>query len=137
MKKIFIIVGAIIFIGVIAIISNSFNSIKIKRNIELKKALREELMGKITDNEMTVDENGRVLLTEGYNNIAVNNYVRIFICNREEKVVAFLYRAGFPDNEQYIFYSSSDEQLIKKYVQEYKYETIEKIDDHWFLVAYN
>ena len=137
MKKIFIIVGVIIFVGVIVIISNSFNSIKIKRNIELKKALREELMGKITDNEMAVDENGRVLLTEEYNNISVNNYVRIFICNREEKVVAFLYRAGFPDNEQYIFYSSSDEQLIKKYVQEYKYETIEKIDDHWFLVAYN
>ena len=105
-------------------------------NFKLKKYLREELIEKIETNEIKVDENNNAILTEKYYGLALNNYVHVFICNEKEKVIEFYYDAGFPDETQSIFHSSNDE-LIKQYVDEHLYSHIEKIEDNWYLVKYN
>lgn len=110
---------------------------KLKQDFQDKLNLREELIEKIETNEIKIDENNNVILTEKYYGVALNNYVHIFVCNGKEKVIEFYYSAGFPDEAQSIFYSSSDEELIKKYLEEHLYNYIEKIDDNWYLIQYN
>ena len=113
------------------------NQEKFKQNFQDKLALREELIEKIDANEIKIDENNNAILTEKYHGVALNNYVHIFVCNEKEKVIEFYYDAGFPDEAQSIFYSSKDEELIKKYVKEHLYAYIEKIKDNWYLVQYS
>lgn len=110
---------------------------KLKQNIQDKLKLREELIEKLETKEIKIDENNNAILTEKYYGVALNNYVHIFVCNEKEKVIEFHYNAGFPDEAQSIFYSSSNEKLIKKYLEKHLYNYIEKIDDNWYLIQYN
>lgn len=141
MKKIMTIFIALLIIPFLfmlfALIIQLENQEKLKQNFQDKLALREELIEKIDANEIKIDENNNAILTEKYYGLALNNYVHIFVCNEEEKVIEFYYGAGFPDEAQSIFYSSKGEELIKKYVKEHLYAYIEKIEDNWYLVQYN
>ena len=120
----------------IFVIGNSKDE-NLKKDFESKKYLREELIEQIASNEIKIDENNNVILIEKYFGIAEHDYVHVFVCDDEEKVIEFYYDAGFPDEAQSIFYSSKDDELIKKYVEEYLYAYIEKIEDNWYFVQYN
>ena len=125
-----------LFYGVFAVF-DFFNDKNLKTDFDSKLILREEVIEKIESKELKLYKNNKVILTEKYYNVAENNYVYVYVCNDKEKVISFLYKAGIPDEDQYIFYSSSDEGLIKKYVPKSYYSYIEKITDNWYIVQFN
>ena len=110
---------------------------KLKDDFESTLELREEVINKIKSKEIKVDENGNSVITKEYYGVSDNNYVRIFVSNDEETVIAFLYESGFPDEAQYIVYSSNNDKLIKKYINESLYSYIEKIENNWYFIQYN
>ena len=120
----------------IFVIGNSKDK-SFKKDFESKRYLREELIEKIEKNEIEVDENNNAILNEKYHGIALHDDVNVFVCNEKEKVIEFYYDAGFPDEAQSVFYSSADDELIKKYVDKHLYAYIEKIEDNWYFVQYN
>lgn len=137
MKKVLILLAIAYFIVIGIFMFDKSREIKLKNDFESKLNLREEIIEKIKNNEIEVDENGNAVITEEYYGISDNDYVHIFVCNNEETVIAFLYKSGFPDESQYIVYSSSDDKLIKKYVDKSLYSYIEKIENNWYFVQYN
>ena len=137
MKKVLILLALAYFIVIGIFIFDKNRERKLKNDFESKLNLREEIIEKIRNNEIEVDENGNAVITEEYHGISDNDYVHIFICNNEETVIAFLYKSGFPDESQYIVYSSNDDKLIKKHVDKSLYSYIEKIENNWYFVQYN
>lgn len=125
-----------LFYGVFAVF-DFINDKKLKTDFDSKLVLREEVIEKIESNELKLYKNNRVILTEKYDDVAENNYVYVYVCNDKEKVISFLYKDGIPDEDQYIFYSSGNDDLIKKYVPKSYYSYIEKITDNWYMVQFN
>lgn len=137
MKKVLILLAMAYFIVIGIFMFDKSRERKLKNDFESKLNLREEIIEKIRNNEIEVDENGNAVITEEYYGISDNDYVHIFVCNNQETVIAFLYKSGFPDESQYIVYSSNDDKLIKKYVDKSLYSYIEKIENNWYFVQYN
>lgn len=137
MKKVLILLAIAYFIVIGIFMFDKNRERKFKNDFESKLNLREEIIEKIRNNEIEVDENGNTVITEEYYGISDNDYVHIFVCNNEETVIAFLYKSGFPDESQYIVYSSNDDKLIKKHVDKSLYSYIEKIENNWYFVQYN
>ena len=137
MKKILITLSvvALIFIGTYLLDYIKEKSFIEEFNLKLKK--REDVIEKIKSKTLSLDENNNVILSDDYSDIAVNNYIHIFVFNEKEKLLSFLYKPGFPDEDQYIFYTSNGIQLIQKYVAESMYCEIKKIKDNWYFVQYN
>ena len=44
---------------------------------------------------------------------------------------------GFPDEEQYLYYSSADEKIIEKNLDKSLYNYIKEVKEHWYFVQYN
>lgn len=139
MKKLslFIIIVFVLFIFSIPFIIDYFNKINLENNFESKLELREELIEEIKRGTITINENGLANLTEKYHDVAENNYVEVYECNNQETVISFLYNAGFPDESQYIVYSSHDEKLIENNINKSLYKYIEKIKNNWYFVQFN
>ena len=55
----------------------------------------------------------------------------------EETLIGFLYKPGFPDEEQYIYYSNKDDKFIKDQIGESNIYNIELIINDWYFVQYN
>ena len=49
----------------------------------------------------------------------------------------FLYKTGFPDEDQYIYYSNKDDKFIKEQIGESNIYNIKIIMDDWYFVQYN
>jgi len=137
MKKILFLLIIAYFIAIGIFMFEKIQKRKLKNDFESSLELREEFINKIKSKEIKVDENGNAVITEEYYGISDNNYVHIFVNTDEETVIAFLYKSGFPDEAQYIVYSSSDDKLIKKYIASSLYSYIEKIEDNWYFAQYN
>ena len=137
MRRIFKILFFIFLLFVITLIIDFIGDRKFKNDFESKLILREEVIKKIESKELEVYKNNRVILTEKYGDVAENDYVYVYVCNDKEKVISFLYKDGIPDEDQYIFYSSGNDDLIKKYVPKSYYSYIEKITDNWYMVQFN
>lgn len=101
-----------------------------------KLKLREELIGELKKDN-SINYNGIVILEEKYNEIAYNNKVFVEECNQEECTVSFLYKPGFPDEAQYLFYTTGTEELIEKYIDENTIGYVKKIQDNWYFVQCN
>ena len=114
-----------------------YNERNLITDFNLKLEKREDVIEKIKFKTLLLDENNNVILSDDYSDIAVNNYIHVFIFDEDEKLLSFLYKPGFPDEDQYIFYSSNGIQLIQKYVAESMYCEIKKIKDNWYFVQYN
>lgn len=99
--------------------------------------LREEIIIKIKNNEIELDEYKFAKLPEEYNQIATNGKVRILMNTEEETLIGFLYKPGFPDEDQYIYYSNKDDKFIKEQIGESNVYSIEEIIDDWYFVQYN
>lgn len=137
MRKMFKILFFIFLFFSVFAVFDFINDKKLKTDFESKLILREEVIDKIENKELEIYKNNRVILTEKYGDVAENNYVYVYVCNDKEKVISFLYKAGIPDEDQYIFYSSGNDDLIKKYVPKSYYSYIEKITDNWYMVQFN
>ena len=137
MRKMFKILFFIFLFFSVFAVFDFINDKKLKTDFESKLILREEVIDKIENKELEIYKNNRVILTEKYDDVAENNYVYVYVCNDKEKVISFLYKAGIPDEDQYIFYSSGNDDLIKKYVSKSDYYYIEKITDNWYMVQFN
>lgn len=137
MRKMFKILFFIFLFFSVFAVFDFINDKKLKTDFESKLILREEVIDKIENKELEIYKNNRVILTEKYGDVAENDYVYVYVCNDKEKVISFLYKAGIPDEDQYIFYSSSNDDLIKKYVLKSYYSYIEKITDNWYFVQFN
>jgi len=137
MKKVLILLMIAYFIvmGIFMVSKKEENNFK--NDFESKLNLRKEIIEKIKNKEIEIDENGNAVINEEYYGISDSNNVHIFVCNNEETVIAFLYESGFPDESQYIVYSSNDDKLIKKYIDSSLYSYIEKIEDNWYFAQYN
>ena len=59
------------------------------------------------------------------------------MCDKGECLVVFLYKSGFSDEDQWLYYSSEDEKLIENNVNKSLYNYIKKIKEHWYFVQYN
>ena len=99
--------------------------------------LREEIIIKIKNNEIELDEYKFAKLPEEYNQIATNGKVRILMNTEEETFIGFLYKTVFPDEDQYIYYSNKDDKFIKEQIGESNVYSIEEIIDDWYFVQYN
>lgn len=129
----FFIIGIYVLCAVMECIEkNKFNN-----DFESLVELREELITKIKNNEIELDEYKFAKLPEEYTQLATNGKVRVLMNTEEETLIGFLYRTGFPDEEQYIYYSNKDEKFIKEQIGEINVYNIEIIIDDWYFVQYN
>mgnify|MGYP003571265992 CR=1 FL=1 len=115
----------------------AYESNKFIEFLNLKEELRLELIDEIRNGNVDIDENNYVIITDKYDGIAKNNNVYTLKCDEEECVVSFLYKPGFPDEDQYLYYSSKDEKLIEKNLDKSLYNYIKKVKEHWYFVQYN
>lgn len=134
-----IIIVAFFIVGIYVLFAVMEHIDKNKFNKEFDELLnsREELIIKIKNNEIELDEYKFAKLPEEYNQVATNGRVRILMNNEEETLIGFLYKSGFPDEDQYIYYSNKDTQFIKEQIGESNIYNIEKIIDDWYFVQYN
>lgn len=135
----FIIIITLIIGGIYILFAVMEHINKNKFNDDFKSLLelREELIIKIRNNEIELDEYKFAKLPEEYDKVATNSKVRILINSEDATLIGFLYRAGFPDEEQYIYYSNKDDKFIKEQIGESNIYSIEMIIDDWYLVQYN
>ena len=98
---------------------------------------RKELIIKIKNNEIELDEYKFAKLPEEYVQVAANSKVRVLMNTEEETLIGFLYKPGFPDEDQYIYYSNKDDKFIKEQIGENNVYSIEIIMDDWYFVQYN
>lgn len=110
---------------------------KLKKEFNELLKSREELILKIKNNEIELDEYNFAKIPEEYSQVATNSKVRVLINTEEETLIGFLYKAGFPDEEQYIYYSNQDDKFIKEQIGESNIYNIEIIIDDWYFVQYN
>ena len=96
-----------------------------------------ELRKKLKNNEIELDEYKFAKLPEEYVQVAANSKVRVLMNNEEETLIGFLYKPGFPDEDQYIYYSNQDDNFIKEQIGESNVYSIEIIMDDWYFVQYN
>ena len=84
-----------------------------------------------------MDENKYAKLQEEYGQVAANSKVRVLMNTEEEILIGFLYKPGFPDEDQYIYYSNKDDKFIKDQIGESNVYSVEIIMNDWYFVQYN
>lgn len=136
-KSLFKLLFLILIVAIVILIMHCLKNKQFKDFFYGKRAVRENLILDLKNEKIKVDDNNIVILSDKYNNLAENNYIKVFNCDNEECLVSFLYKAGFPDEDVYVIYSSTDDELIKKYIDKNLYKFIKKIDNNWYLVQYN
>ena len=134
-----IIIIALFIIGLYILFAVMEHIDKNKLNKEFNKLLnqREKLIIKIRNNEIELDEYKFAKLSEEYKQVATNGRVRVLMNTEEETLIGFLYKPGFPDEDQYIYYSNKDDKFIKEQIGESNVYSIEEIIDDWYFVQYN
>lgn len=136
-KLIIIIAFFIVGLYLICAIMEFVDKNKLKKEFNELLKPREELILKIKNNEIELDEYNFAKLPEEYNQVAANSKVRVLMNTEEETLIGFLYKTGFPDEEQYIYYSNQDDKFIKEQIGESNIYNIEIIMDDWYFVQYN
>lgn len=134
-KKSFIVF--LVLIGLVIACTTCIAQKKYELNkfINSKEKIRMELIEELKEGKISIEKNHYISISKKYDGVAKQNYVRSEKCDKEECVVAFLYSPGFPDEDQYLYYSSSGEELIKKY-DENLIDYIKKIKKYWYFVQY-
>lgn len=136
-KLLFLLVLLIIIITISYVVTNLSNKNKFNKEFNALLGLREELIIKIKNNEIQLDEYKFAKLPEEYKRVAKNGRVRVFVNDIENILIGFLYRPGFPDEDQYIFYTTNDDKFIKEQIGVSLIYNIEKITEDWYFVQYN
>lgn len=136
-KLLFLLVLLIIIITISYVVTNLSNKNKFNKEFNALLGLREELIIKIKNNEIQLDEYKFAKLPEEYKRVAKNGRVRVFVNDIENTLIGFLYRPGFPDEDQYIFYTTNDDKFIKEQIGVSLIYNIEKITENWYFVQYN
>ena len=134
-----IVIITLFIVGLYALFAIIEHIDKNKFNKEFNELLsqREKLILKIKNNEIEFDDYNFVKLPEEYKQVATNGRVRVLRNTEEETLIGFLYKSGFPDEEQYIYYSNKDTEFIKEELGENNVYDIEKIIVNWYFVQYN
>lgn len=133
---IFVLLVFVIGLFIVWLITPVYKSNKFIKFLNSKEELRLELIDEIRNGKVDIDENNYVI-TNKYDGIAKNNNVNTLKCDEKECVVSFLYEPGFPDEDQYLYYSSEDEKIIKKNLDKSLYNYIKEVKEHWYFVQYN
>lgn len=136
-KLILIIAFFIVGLHVLFAIMERIDKNKFNKEFNELLNLREELIIKIKNNEIEFDEYKFAKLSEEYEQVAANSKVSILMNTEEETLIGFLYKPGFPDEDQYIYYSNKDDKFIKEQIGESNVYSIEIIIDDWYFVRYN
>lgn len=134
---IFVLLVFVIGLLIVWMNTSAYKSNKFIKFLNSKEELRLELIDEIRNGKVDIDENNYVIITNKYDGIAKNNNVYIEKCDEKECVVSFLYKPGFPDENQYLYYSSEDEKLIEKNLDKSLYNYIKEVKGHWYFVQYN
>ena len=136
-KLILIIAFFIVVLHVLFAIMERIDKNKFNKEFNELLNLREELIIKIKNNQIEFDEYKFAKLSEEYEQVAANSKVSILMNTEEETLIGFLYKPGFPDEDQYIYYSNKDYKFIKEQIGESNVYSIEIIIDDWYFVQYN
>ena len=136
-KLIIIIVFFIVGLYALFAVMEHIDKNKFNKDFNELLKLREELIIKIKNNEIELDEYKYAKLPNEYVQVARNSKVRVLINTEEETLIGFLYKPGFPDEDQYIYYSNKDDKFIKEQIGESNIYNIEIIIDDWYFVQYN
>lgn len=134
---IFVLLVFVIGLFIVWMNTPAYKSNKFIKFLNSKEELRLELIDEIRNGKVDIDENNYVIITNKYDGIAKNNNVYIEKCDEKECVVSFLYKPGFPDENQYLYYSSENEKLIEKNLDKSLYNYIKEVKGHWYFVQYN
>ena len=134
-----IIIIALFIVGLYALFAVMERIDKNKFNKEFNELLklRKELIIKIKNNEIELDEYKFAKLPEEYEQVAINGKVRVLMNTEKETLIGFLYKSGFPDEEQYIYYSNKDAEFIREQIGESNVYSIQIVIDSWYFVQYN
>ncbi len=133
----FLIVASLIVLFIIHISKPPYERKEFIEFLNSKEKLRLQLIDDIKSGEINLDDNNYVIIEDKYDGVARNNSVYFEKCDEEECLVSFLYDPGFPDEDQYLFYSSEDEKLIEKNLDKSLYNYIKEVKEHWYFVQYN
>lgn len=116
-----------------------YNPLKIKKEQDFNSKFekRIELVEKIKIGEIEVEENNQINVPSEYEGLADNDYIYVYLNEDNKILIAFLYKAGFPDEDQYLFYSSGGQELIEENLNKSLYESITKKDENWYFVQFN
>ncbi|MBQ9854454.1 MAG: hypothetical protein IJO57_05430 [Bacilli bacterium] len=136
-KLILIIAFFIVGLHVLFAIMERIDKNKFNKEFNELLNLRKELIIKIKNNEIEFDEYKFAKLSEEYEQVAANSKVSILMNTEEETLIGFLYKPGFPDEDQYIYYSNKDDKFIKEQIGKSNVYSIEIIIDDWYFVRYN
>ena len=133
----FLIVAILIVLFIIHVSKPPYERKEFIEFLNSKEKLRLQLIDDIKSGEINLDDNNYVIIEDKYDGVARNNSVYFEKCDEEECLVSFLYDPGFPDEDQYLFYSSEDEKLIEKNLDKSLYNYIKGVKSHWYFVQYN
>lgn len=102
-------------------------------------AKRTELVDLVKTYQLEYDENGLITNLDKVelSGLAHNDKVYVKYNEEEKVIVEFVYRAGFPDEGQSIFYSSGGKKLLEEKIDKTLYAYIEEINDNWCIVQWN
>lgn len=134
---IFVLLFLVIGLFIVWMNTPAYKSNKFIKFLNSKEELRLELIDEIKNGNVDIDENNYVIIAKKYDGIAKNNNVYIEKCDEKECIVSFLYKPGFPDENQYLYYSSEDEKLVEKNLDKSLYNYIKEVKEHWYFVQYN
>lgn len=133
----FLIVASLIVLFIIHVSKPPYERKEFIEFLNSKEELRLQLIDDIKSGKTILDDNNYVVIEDKYDGVARNNSVYFEKCDEKECVVSFLYAPGFPDEDQYLFYSSEDEKLIEKNLDKSLYNYIKEVKEHWYFVQYN
>lgn len=138
-EKDFIYLISIIILIILTVFFFKYNPAKIKKEYDFNSKLekRIELIEKIKLGAIEVEENKEIKLPSEYVGLADNDSIYVYLNEADETLIAFLYKAGFPDEAQYLFYSSGGQKLIEENVDKSLYKVITKKDENWYFVQFN
>lgn len=133
----FLFLASLIVIFIIYVSKPAYERKEFTDFLNSKEELRLQLIDDIKSEKTSLDDNNYVIIDDKYDGVARKNRVFFEKCDEEECLISFLYESGFPDEDQYLFYSSEDEKLIEKNVDKSLYDYIKKVKEHWYFVQYN
>jgi len=110
--------------------------IKKEFSYQAKVEKRNEVVNLIRKGEVERDSNNYVWLTEEYNDLSESSYLYVPVLEEDKALVGFLFKAGIPDEDLWLVYSSCGEDLIKDNIDTSLYSSITMKEENWYFVQF-
>lgn len=120
-------------ITVLIIFVFPFRKAKVNLELQLFDKARMHVIEMVKNDEIIPDRIGNAELPFGFRHISSDGNIFIYQ-NDEEQVISFWVFRGMLSGSVQLIYSSKDENLIYDNEEGHSIESIEELEDHWYLV---